>query len=219
MPQPPVTGSVRPLKPARRGLTGKVVLAGQKLAGHESSLERDWLMALDFDWRVTHLQEQPYSLTYTLEGQSRRYTPDILATFKEGSREWTVVYEVKANEDLRANWALYRPRYKAAVHDCRQKDWRFRIVTERHIRTPYVNNVRFLRRYRDIPIQALHREAMLYTLCALGPTSPQALLAATWYDAEKQMVALCELWRLVALGEVAATLSEPLTMNSLIWLP
>lgn len=219
MPRPASTGSVRPLKPAHRGLTGKVALAKQRVAGHESSLERDWLIALDFDWRVTHLQEQPYSLMYQLEGKSRRYTPDILATFKDGSREWTIVYEVKSDEDLRANWTLYRPRYKVAVHDCRQKGWRFRIVTERHIRTPYTENVRFLRRYRDLPMQTLHRDALLYTLCALGPTTPQALLAATWYDAEKRMVALCELWRLVAQREIAIALTEPLTMNSSIWLP
>lgn len=219
MPQLASTRSVRPLKPARRGLTGKLVLAGEKLAGHESSLERDWLMALDFDWRVIRLQEQPYSLTYALDGELRKYTPDILATFREGANEWTVVYEVKSDEDLRKNWALYRPRYKAAVRDCRQKGWRFQIVTERHIRTTYIDNVRFLRRYRDLPLQPLHNDALLYTLSALGPTTPQALLAATWYDVEKRMVALCELWRLIALRKIAVSLTAPLTMTSAIWLP
>lgn len=210
---------VRALKPARRGLTGKVVLANGKLAGHESSLERDWLITLDFDWRVRRVLEQPYSLNYLLDGKTRRYTPDILADFDDGKEQWTVVYEVKSDDDLRENWLEQRPRYKAAVHDCRQKGWRFRIVTERHIRTPHVENVRFLRRYRDLAPHVLHQEALLYTLSALGPTTPQALLVATWYDVERQMVAVAELWRLVALRQIGANLMEPLTMNTLIWRP
>lgn len=70
-----LNGPVRPLKMARRSLSGRVALGTGKTAGYESSLERDWLIALDFDWRVTHLQEQPYTLNYSHEGKRRRYTP------------------------------------------------------------------------------------------------------------------------------------------------
>lgn len=76
--------SARPLKPARRALTGRVALAGGGAAGYESSLERDWLIALDFDWRVARIQEQPYTLAYVFDGKARRYTPDILAEFDDG---------------------------------------------------------------------------------------------------------------------------------------
>lgn len=212
-------GPVRPLKLARRSLSGRVALAAGGTAGFESSLERDWLLALDFDWRVIALQEQPYSLNYSHEGQRRRYTPDVLATFKEGRREWTVVYEVKPHEDLRANWARYRPRFKAAVSDCRSKGWQFRIVTEKAIRSPYVKNVKFLRRYRNLPEQQMHNQALLYTMRALGDTTPQALLAATWADRERMMAAIPELWRLVAMRRIGVDLLVPLTMASTIWLP
>lgn len=213
------TGSVRPLKMARRALTGRVPLAAGGAAGHESSLERDWLMALDFDWRVTRVQEQPYTLVYRRDGQERHYTPDVLAVFNDGQTEWTVVYEVKGHEDLRENWLDLRPRFKAAVHDCRNKGWRFRIVTERDIRTPYVKNIKFLRRFRDLPELPMHNQALLYTLPALGETTPQALLAATWWDEEKRLIALSELWRLVATRKIAASLLAPLTMATPIWLP
>lgn len=43
---------VRTLRPAIRGVTGKVAVSAQQSAGHESSLERDWLLALAFDSRV-----------------------------------------------------------------------------------------------------------------------------------------------------------------------
>lgn len=204
---------------ARRALTGRIALAGGGSAEYESSLERDWLMALDFDWRVTRLQEQPYTLIYQVDGQDRRYTPDILAVFNDGQSERTVVYEVKGREDLAENWAVFRPRYKAAVHDCRAKGWRFRIVTERDIRTPYVKNIKFLLRFRDLKSLTMHRQALLYTMRALGDTTPQALLAATWWCEERQLVAIPELWRLVATRKIGVSLQEPLTMASTIWLP
>lgn len=211
-------GPARSLRPARRALTGRVALAGGSTAGHESSLERDWLIALDFDWRVRRIQEQPYTLAYSIGGKKRRYTPDILAEFDDGTAQWAVVYEVKAHEDLRKNWVKYRPRFKVAVADCRRKGQRFRIITERHIRTPYVENVKFLRRYKHLGEQVMHRKALLYTLPALGETTPQALLAATWGDYERRMAALPELWRLIANRTVSAGLMDPLTMATPIWL-
>lgn len=210
--------SVRPLRPAHRALTGRVVLDTGKTAGYESSLERDWLIALDFDWRVKRIQEQPYSLNFVHDGRQYRYTPDILAEFDDGRTHWTVVYEVKSYEDLKTNWAMLRPRFKAALKDCLRRDWMYRIVSERDIRTVYVNNAKFLRRYRDLPAQEMHLQALLYSLPALGPTTPQALLAATWGDTERRMAAIPEMWRLVANRRIGISLQEPLTMASNIWM-
>ncbi len=161
--------------------------------------------------------EQPFSLTYLLDGQERRYTPDVQAVFGDQGREWSVVYEVKERADLRENWLFYRPRFKAAVAYCRARDWRFKIVTENEIRGPQIANIRFLRRYLDLPTQELHRAALLRNLAVTGPTTPKTLLTATWADQEKRMAAVCELWRLVAVGEICINLSTPLTMTSLIW--
>lgn len=205
-------GPVRPLRLARRGLSGRVSLTGGATAGHESSLERDWLMALDFDLRVQRLLEQPYTLRYLLHGKKRRYTPDVLAEFQEGARRWTEVYEVKPREFLREHWADLRPRYQAAMADCRSNGWRFRIVTERHIRTPYLENVKFLRRYRRLAEHPTHRQALLCALSLLGTTTPQTLLAAVWEDPGERLAGLPELWRLVAHRAIVADLTVPLTM-------
>lgn len=213
------SGPVRALRMSHRALTGKVALRIGGMAGFESSLERDWIIMLDFDRRVRLIQEQPYSLFYTTQGSRRRYTPDVLAEFVDGKVCWTTVYEVKEREDLKANWSEYRPRFQAAVRDCYQKGWRFRIVTERHIRTPYLGNVTFLRRYRDFPEDENQSFALLRTLRTLGPATPQALIAATWNDFERRAVATAAMWRLIAYGKIAASLNEPLTMKTPIWLP
>lgn len=208
---------VRPIRPTSRGVTGRVSVSSEGRAGHESSLERDWLLSLAFDPRVKRMLEQPFKMEYDHEGRTRRFTPDMQVDYCEGSQQWSVVYEVKYREDLKANWELYKPRFRAAVAYCRARGWRFKIVTEKEIRGPRIDNIRFLRRYQHVPIQAMHREALLQNLAITGPTTPKSLLAATWYDKERQMAALCELWRLVLVGEIAADLGAPLSMSSSIW--
>ncbi len=208
---------VRALRPSQRGVTGRVPLSDSSSAGHESSLERDWLILLDFDRRVSRLLEQPFTLYYELDGRRRRYTPDIQATFLDRGREYSVVYEVKYRADLAENWNFYRPRFKAAISHCFARGWRFKLVTEREIRGIYLENVRFLRRYKLLEVQSPHHEALLLSLAALGPTTPQGLLEATWYDRERRMAALTELWRMVAVGKIAVDLTAPLTMACSIW--
>lgn len=210
---------VRQLRPSSRGVTGKVAISADQTAGHESSLERDWLLTLAFDQRVNALLEQPFTLEYQHGGRARRYTPDMQVEYRDGSASWFVVYEVKYREDLRVNWQLYRPRFKAAVAYCRARGWRFKLITEQEIRGPRIENIRFLRRYERVAVQEAHRDALLQSLSITGPTTPKSLLAATWYDRERQMAALCELWRLVLVGEIAADLGAPLTMSSAIWSP
>lgn len=210
---------VRELRTNRRSLTGRLTLGDGGVAVFESSLERDWLLALDFDPRVQAIQVQPFSLRYQHEGATRRYTPDVRADYALGSHVTTMVYEVKPARELHANWSAYRPRFKAAVGYCREHGWRFKLVTERHIRTALLDNARFLRRYRALLDQDLFLQQLLYTLRALGTTTPQALLAAAYWSEESRMAALPMLWKLIATRRVSADLQVPLTMSAPIWLP
>lgn len=180
-------------------------------------LERDLLLVLSYDHRVKSMLEQPFTLRYQLDGRERRYTPDVQADFAAAGREWSVVYEVKERHDLAENWQSYRPRFKAAVAYCRERGWRFKLMTEKEIRGPQVANIRFLRRYLDVPVQELHHVLLKRNLLITGPTTPQALLALSWSDQERKMAALCELWRMVANNEICTNLTAPLTMSSLIW--
>lgn len=206
----------RALRTSRRSLTGRVALAEGGVATFESSLERDWLLALDFDPSVEAILVQPFSLSYIHEGQTRRYTPDVRADYAKSS---TIIYEVKLRDELQANWSRYRPRFKAAIRYCRSHGWRFKVMTERQIRTPLLENAKFLRRYRALPEQELFVQQLLYTARALGTTTPQALLAAGYWAEESRMAALPMLWKLVATRRLSADLHAPLTMSAPIWLP
>lgn len=211
--------SMRRIGTSRRCLTGRVSLADGGAADFESSLERDWLLALDFDPSVQTIQIQPFSLQYEHEGSMRRYTPDVQADFVSAAGGETVVYEIKPWEELHANWLSYRPRFKAAVCYCRRRGWRFKIMTERQVRTALLENAKFLRRYRGLPEQDLFVQQLMYTMRALGKTTPQTLLAASYWTEEARMTALPMLWKLIATRRLATDLKKPLTMSAPIWLP
>jgi len=210
---------VREIGTNRRSLTGKVVLDSGAAAGFESSLERDWLICLDFDPDVELILEQPFTLHYEVDGTALRYTPDVLVRYRvRNGHAAVVVFEVKPRDELRSAFAKYRERFRRMMRHCREQGWRFKIVTEREIRTPYLSNAKFLRSYRNLHSQTLYRDQLLYSMKALGPTTPQALLAMAYLHEEKRMAALPELWRMVARREIKADLDLPLTMNSTIWL-
>jgi len=203
---------VRKLKNSRRALTGKVNLEAGGVAGFESSLERDLLIVLDANPKVLRVQEQPFTLTHVHGGRVRRYTPDVLAEFDRDEIP-TVVYEVKPLESLRDEWQELRPRFKAAVAYCRRRDWQFKIVTERHIRTPYLQNAKFLRRYRAMDTLYVRQAQLRYTASALGPTTPAALLAAAYWPEEERALAIPALWQMVARGDFDIDLNKPLSMR------
>lgn len=209
---------VRSIGTSRRALTGSVRLSGGGQVPFESSLERDWLQLLDFDDNVIAVREQPFSIQYVTDEGVRRYTPDVLVEFAGHlGRVRTVVYEVKPQDELEQSFLMLRPRFKAAVAYCRSRGWQFKIVTEKRIRTPKLGNVQFLRRYKLLPEQPEIRQQLLQALRGLERTTPEGLLAATFWHGEHKMAAIPVFWHLVANRLIGTDLAIPLNMASPIW--
>ena len=211
---------VRTYRVKKRGVTGKVQLNEGGRLSAESTLERDLIITLDFRADVRAVLEQPVRIDYEHEGRRRRFTPDVLAEFDaaHGHAPRIVLYEVKFLEELQERWSELRPRFKAATHYCRQRGWRFKLMTERQIRTPFLKNARFLRGYLGIGDDPVARGQLLYILRALGPTTPQALLAAAYWDEQSRMKALPFLWQMVAERVIGVDLHQPLSMACTIWM-
>lgn len=206
----------RKIGTSRRALTGRIALGDSQAVEFESSLERDWLEQLDFDPRVEEVQVQPFTLEHEVDGTLRRYTPDVLAVWRRGPVTETVVYEVKLQDDLRDNWLDYRPRFVAATRYCRERGWRFKIVTERRIRTPMLSAVKFLRPYRRLEDHAILRERLLAGLRDIGSTTVTQLLESTFNSKQERLQALPFLWKLVANFEIEANFEAPLSMHTFI---
>jgi hypothetical protein len=130
----------------------------------------------------------------------------------------TVVYEVKYREDLLTNWKSIKPKLNAARVYCREQGWKFRVVTERNIRTEYLENIKFLRAYRAREADPVRAQELLRTIRTLGETTPQSLLAAAFWSVDDRMLAIPILWGQIARGEIFAALDAPLTMSTPIWI-
>ena len=215
---------VRTIPKNYRNLTGLVPNTRTSgMTAFESTLERDFLLLLDFDPDVEFFEEQPVKIIYhDAHGQRRTYTPDVLVRYRphrsQTPQTKPALYEVKYCDDLRQHWAEYRPKFRAAQCYARQQGWRFHVVTERHVRTPYLENVKFLRPYRTLPINDSYRTQLLSALATLEATDPASLLAAVFQDRWQQAQLLPMLWQLVATRQIGTDLEQPLTMQSGLWL-
>lgn len=202
-------------------LTGIVGATGSKF---EATLERDFYILLSADKRVAKVDAQPITLTYRdSKGVLRPYTPDALVRYhpdpETGVAPKPRLCEVKPREKIRAGWPEIKLKYKAGRRFARLQDWSFGFVTEKEIRTPFLDNVKFLRRHWKRPAHAAARELLLGILRRLGETTPSALLEAATTDPHRKAQLIGELWKLVAAGEIGCDLEKPLTMRSPIRAP
>jgi hypothetical protein len=213
---------VRKIPTNRRSMTGLVASRkNDRMTGFESSLERDFLLLLDFDPAVARYEEQPVRIEYVdAEGRRRTYTPDVLVYYHDdpaaSADARPLLCEVKYREDLFANWKEYKPKIRAGRAHARGRGWRFEIVTEREVRTPYLQNVKFLRPYRRIETNREDTALLLDTLLKAGDADPESLLSAVHHDRTRRAELLPTLWRLLADGHITADLGQPLTMRTRI---
>lgn len=222
-------GFPRLLPPARKIGLGRRALAGMMPtekgasampARFESSLERDFFVLLEFNVDVVRWDPQPIRLD--LGPGCGTYVPDVLATFSAGQEMGAisaqhVLYEVKYRDELRRSWASLRPRYQMAHRFARAHGWRFKLVTEREIRTELLWNAKFLLPYRHDQASEADCQRLLEALSASCETTPGDLLATCSPDRMVQARLLTSLWHLVASRVVGTDLRRRLTMRSRIW--
>lgn len=207
---------VRNIPISTRGVTGTVPSFGK----YESSLERDLMEILRFDPNVERFAPQPLTIEYLdRDGKERSYTPDGLIHFKHTPTSYAipVLFEVKYRADFRKDWKILMPKLRAAKAYCLGQGWRFEVFTEREIRTPYLDNVKFLWPYLERPPSPEVRARILQTLWDLEEADPDLLLCALCHDASNRARLIPSLWHLIATGTIGCDLNTPLTMRSRIW--
>ncbi|RJE76811.1 hypothetical protein BGP78_10390 [Pseudoalteromonas sp. MSK9-3] len=180
-----------------------------RMADAESSLERDFLFLLEHNDKVLHFEEQPLTIHFG----NQYYTPDVLVEFTDSTK---TLYEVKYRDELRKNWTKLKPKYKAAINYCHNNNFRFKLITDKEIRTPLLKNIEFLSHFsRTVsPVESAIGKALLDTLIDLGSSSPRELLAACFCCRMKRAEAAPILWRLISNGSVHTNLEHPLSMHS-----
>lgn len=216
--------SVRTVPKNYRNLTGRSASQKAEEAFFESTLERDFLTLLEFDNHVMSYDVQPVKIAWeNHDGKPRQYTPDVLIEYTPNSCPFSshqiILVEVKYRDDLRKNWAEYKPKFKAAIRYAKEHGWRFKIMTEHEIRTDYMLNARFLLTYlrmENVLIQEFEKR-LIETLAKQKRCSIKLLLSSIFSNRWEQAELLPTLWFLIGIGRIQADLTNPLTMTSDVW--
>jgi len=190
----------------------------QGQAMFESTLERDFLMLLEFDKKVDSFEVQPIKLEWINElSKSRSYTPDVLAYYKNG-KQAPILFEVKYRSDIEKNWQVLQPKFKAAIRFCKENGWKFKLITEVEIRTAYLKSVKFLLPF--IRQGASNENDMMILddkLIELKMTTPKELISSIYNDEWNQATLLPTLWYLIGTRQIQIDLTSKITMSSKIW--
>ncbi len=118
----------------------------------ESKLERDFLYLLEFDPDVILYREQPMRILYSLDGKTRRYTPDLLVERKHKKQ----IVEVKPKDKVFEGNNVQR--FLVISRICRVRGYEFKVVTDEMIRLqPRLNNIKLLWKYARVPIHPQHQ--------------------------------------------------------------
>lgn len=197
--------------------------ATSKSVGHadfESLLENDYLILLDFDLQVERYEVQPVRVP--VPGVRQGYVPDVLVHFapnSAGERRCSELTEVKCAEDLRKNQTKYAPKFAAARQYAAAAGWKFVCKSEADIRVPRLNNLKFLRAYRQIHPPSELLQHLLSALSSLGgrTTSGQLLEVCCASDGQRAEL-LPVLWHLVATRQIAADWDVAFTADIPLWL-
>lgn len=210
---------IRTIPKNYRNVTG--IAANAKAEGkamYESTLERDWLMVLEFSADVASLEVQPVRVTwYDDKGKERSYTPDLLVHYHQPELR-PLLCEVKYQDDLRKHWAEFKPKFRAAYRYAKSRGWRFKVLNEKHIRTSLLQNARFLLPFtRQISAESPQIPELLSAIQHLERCSVQQLLQLVNAEPMIQAEYLPVLWYLVGTKQIRADLMQKLTMASELW--
>lgn len=193
-------------------------------ARFESALERDLMYILRFDINVDKYIAQPVKIEYRdKDGRLRSYTPDIVIYHRKdilpAKNIPTILGEVKYRDDLRKNFKELRPKFKAAIHYAKERGWKFKLLTDREIRTPYMANAKFLLGYTnpDPYPKCEIVEMVLDRVRELRETDVETLLVSIYRDKWNQAELLPVVWHLIAIRRIGNDLTQSITMRSKIW--
>jgi hypothetical protein len=212
-----VSGPVRAIGVQTRSVTGTLPDGSR----YESSLERDFMLLMQFDPSVDIYTPQPLTLRYRgRDGSTRRYTPDGLIEWRKDRPVHDprpVLVEIKYREAFEGDWRRWRLVARAAREYAREQGWIFQIYTEREIRTPVLENASFLLPYRRGSGSPELERWLLDALEELGESTPRALISTLYRDKWNQAALIPVLWRLLAERSVGFDITKLLTMSSPIW--
>jgi hypothetical protein len=207
---------VRKVKPSSRSITGKYAsIKTQTVHQFESTLERDFLTLLEFDDTVQEYGVQPVTIFYEYNGKSARYTPDMVVHYKSILRNPPLLCEIKYEAELLDKREYYDPKFRAATEYALENNYRFKVFTEKEIRTDYLSNIKFLSRYGIGSINDVYSEMVMDQLSGKSVCSINDLLM--FRTAEEKARVLYTVWQMLSRHLIKCDMHTKLSISTMIW--
>lgn len=110
---------------SQKGTLGNLKKSPHGIESYDSLLERDYMIELEHDPAVREwTKRHQIVIPYRLFGFPRRYCPDFLVTYKDGSQE---LHETKGLPLM--FWLSTRLKRQSAEEHCALKGWKYKLVT------------------------------------------------------------------------------------------
>lgn len=182
----------------------------------ESSLERDYINLLEFDSSVSTYCEQPLKIFFTINSKKKYYVPDFYVKYSDGRKD--EIIEIKYKDDLEKYKRKYINKFNAAKLFCKENNLNFRIIDEIEIRTPLLENYKFLIPYKrpNNIIDFLDVTILEERIKAVNIATPNNIINESFFSEDRKAELLYTLWYMVANNMVKIDLTEKLTMQSQI---
>lgn len=179
----------------------------------ESLLERDHMILLEFDNKVKSFEVQPVRIP--VPGVPQGYVPDARVVFKDPKRPAEIV-EVKPKADLEQYAREFEPKFMAAKRYCEERDLLFVVKSEEDIRGPYLQNLKFLRRYKQRTPPPEQKDAVLQFIAAQGgKSSSDAIVDAL--GGPNRAAWLGTVWTLLVQGDLSADFESEFPVDVPVW--
>ncbi|MFX4238770.1 Tn7 transposase TnsA N-terminal domain-containing protein [Aliarcobacter butzleri] len=205
--------STRKIKKSYISCTGYFASYKNKIQiAFESVLERDFYMLLEFDENVISYAEQPITINYEYkDGSKRRYTPDCLITYKDGTGRY---YEVKYINEIRNDSELREKLNFLKSYFYDEHTLKFDIFTDEDIDKIYLDNLKFLYKFAFIPQDNEKIVKINKILNKVDKINIKELLNVLSDNQMEQMKWLPYVWRYVFENIKVINLYEKFTMNT-----
>lgn len=207
---------VRKIKLSSRSITGKYAsIKTQTVHQFESSLERDFLTLLEFDDTVQEYGVQPVTISYECNGKPARYTPDMVVYYEPTLRIPPLLCEIKYEAELQDKREYYEPKFRAATEYALANNYRFKVFTEKEIRTDYLSNIKFLGRYGHGSMNDDYSKIVTDQLSDKPVCSINELLVPR--TAEEKARVLYTVWQMLSRRLIKCDMRTKLSMSTMIW--
>lgn len=211
----------RRIRPTRRSVSGIYAFRGETPIPFESTLERDFLMRMEFSRNVLGVVAQPLQIPFELKNKSFTYTPDFLVSYRQGEDALLdyskpILVEVKPAAEWRQHWRSWLPKWKAAWRIAREQGWEFHIYDESRIRDSSLVNIRFLEPYKRMQFSHEESQWVVQNLAQMG-SAPLHFILARHFMGHYKAQGIAHIWHLLATRQLDCDISLPLNDQTELW--